>query len=265
MNYRLQFGEILGLRARTDLCGGRLETAVPTAIKCFGSVVNISGGTVQSGLQAHSGSVVNISGEASVTAFRFDALAGSVVNISGGNVAGGGFDAFSGSVVNISGGSVGSNFEAQNGSEVNISGGTVDLDGFIGGVGSSVNFQGREFSINGTLLSDLQLDQPFTITDREVTFSGVLADGEPFSFFLDTFAYPNFGSFSANATLTVTLVEPVVLLGDANQDREVNFLDISPFISVLSSGEFQAEADCNEDGEVDFLDIAPFIVILAGS
>ena len=230
----------------------------------LGSVVNISGGRVQSGLQAHSGSVVNISGEASVTAFRFDALAGSVVNISGGNVAGSGFDAFSGSVVNISGGSVGSNFEAQNGSEVNISGGTVDLDDFIGGVGSSVNFQGREFSINGTLLSNLQLDQPSTITDREVTFSGVLADGEPFSFFLDTFAYPNFGSFSANATLTVTLVEPVVLLGDANQDREVNFLDISPFISVLSSGEFQAEADCNEDGEVSFLDIAPFIVILAG-
>ena len=53
--------------------------------------------------------------------------------------------------------------------------------------------------------------------------------------------------------------------GDVDQDGEVDFLDISPFITVLSSGEFQAEADCNEDGEVDFLDIAPFIVILAGS
>ena len=55
-----------------------------------------------------------------------------------------------------------------------------------------------------------------------------------------------------------------VLLGDVNLDETVNFLDISPFISVLSSGGNQAEADCNEDGGVNFLDIAPFITILSG-
>jgi hypothetical protein len=44
----------------------------------------------------------------------------------------------------------------------------------------------------------------------------------------------------------------------------VNFLDIAPFIEVLSTGGFQAEADCNQDGIVDFLDIAAFIAIVNG-
>ena len=54
------------------------------------------------------------------------------------------------------------------------------------------------------------------------------------------------------------------MLGDVNEDETVDFLDISPFISVLSGGTFQAEADCDENGVVDFLDISPFITILAG-
>ena len=45
----------------------------------------------------------------------------------------------------------------------------------------------------------------------------------------------------------------------------VNFLDVSPFIGLLSSGAFQCEADCNSSGTVDFLDISPFIGILSGA
>ena len=57
-----------------------------------------------------------------------------------------------------------------------------------------------------------------------------------------------------------------VLLGDVNRDGLVNFLDISPFIGVLSAQGDQAEADLNEDGSVSFLDISPFIMALtAGS
>jgi hypothetical protein len=55
------------------------------------------------------------------------------------------------------------------------------------------------------------------------------------------------------------------LLGDVNLDETVDFLDITPFIGVLSNSGDQAEADCNEDGSVDFLDITPFIAILSGS
>jgi hypothetical protein len=56
-----------------------------------------------------------------------------------------------------------------------------------------------------------------------------------------------------------------VILGDVNQDTEVNFLDITPFINLLSSGSFLQEADCNEDGAVDFLDITPFLALVSGS
>ena len=54
------------------------------------------------------------------------------------------------------------------------------------------------------------------------------------------------------------------LLGDVNRDGVVDFLDISPFITVLASASFQTEADINMDLEVDFLDISPFILILSG-
>ena len=53
-------------------------------------------------------------------------------------------------------------------------------------------------------------------------------------------------------------------MGDVNGDGFVDFLDISPFISALSTGEFQSEADINEDDQVNFLDISPFIGLLIG-
>ena len=53
------------------------------------------------------------------------------------------------------------------------------------------------------------------------------------------------------------------LLGDCNLDGVVNFQDIQPFIDVLSSQSFLAQADCNQDGMVNFLDIQPFIDILS--
>ena len=64
-------------------------------------------------------------------------------------------------------------------------------------------------------------------------------------------------------TLVPVGLEPI--LGDANRDGEVTFLDIAPFISILSNASFLEEADCNRDGVVNFLDIAPFIGILAGN
>ena len=53
------------------------------------------------------------------------------------------------------------------------------------------------------------------------------------------------------------------LLGDINLDGIIGFLDINPFIALLSAGTFQAEADCNQDGVVNFLDINPWIDILS--
>jgi len=56
--------------------------------------------------------------------------------------------------------------------------------------------------------------------------------------------------------------EFVFNLGDLNGDGSVNFLDISPLISLLTTGGFQEEADINDDGLVNFLDISPFISLL---
>jgi hypothetical protein len=55
-----------------------------------------------------------------------------------------------------------------------------------------------------------------------------------------------------------------VLLGDVNLDGNVNALDISGFISRLTSGIYQAEADINEDAAVNALDISGFVSCLTG-
>ena len=55
-----------------------------------------------------------------------------------------------------------------------------------------------------------------------------------------------------------------VLHGDANEDGVVNFLDIVPFVAVVTGGGFQAEVDCNGDGVINFLDIPLFITVLTG-
>ena len=56
-----------------------------------------------------------------------------------------------------------------------------------------------------------------------------------------------------------------VLLGDCDLDGAVSFLDIAPFIAVLTSDGYLSQADCDLNCVVDFLDIAPFIAILSGS
>lgn len=54
-------------------------------------------------------------------------------------------------------------------------------------------------------------------------------------------------------------VTPPFILGDINGDGLVNFLDINPFLSLLSNGEFSPAADFDMNGSVGFTDIAGFI------
>ena len=54
-----------------------------------------------------------------------------------------------------------------------------------------------------------------------------------------------------------------VLLGDVNLDGEVNLLDVTPFVELLSGGGYSPEADANEDGALDLLDVGPFIALLS--
>lgn len=70
---------------------------------------------------------------------------------------------------------------------------------------------------------------------------------------------------SANTHVFTSTSSSSVLLGDVDLSGDVAFLDINPFIMILSSNGFQAEADINGDGMVTFLDINPFIGILSGN
>lgn len=54
-----------------------------------------------------------------------------------------------------------------------------------------------------------------------------------------------------------------ISFGDVNLDGNINFLDIGPFVNLLSNGTYQCEADIDENGVVDFLDINPFVDLLS--
>jgi len=79
----------------------------------------------------------------------------------------------------------------------------------------------------------------------------------------------SFGEDNDGDLLVVSLdgnvfrLDSVTTLGDVNRDGVVDFLDISPFVTVLSTGGSQAEADIDGDGDVSFFDISPFIDILS--
>ena len=185
-----------------------------------------------------------------------------LVDISGGTIGNSFFVRASG-IVSISGGTIGNNFGVGSSSVLNISGGTIG-HGFAARSGSEVNISGSEFSVDGVVLDTLQFGQAVTITDRDVTLSGVLDDGEPFSFDLNSVSsFPN-DFFEPGATLTVTLTAPF-MLGDCDQNGVVDFADIPSFIGILQSGSFLGQADCNQDTVVDFDDIETFIAILTGS
>ena len=149
--------------------------------------MNISGGTVGNGSNVSS----------------------SEANISGGTV-GNAFQALFGSEVSINGGTVGDNFNVGFNSVLNISGGTVG-DGIFVDPNSEVNIFGSEFQLDSLELDTLLPGEAFTINDRDVTLSGLLADGEQFSYELNSvnqfFNGEDF--FSPGATLTVTLTDPV--------------------------------------------------------
>ena len=273
----------LGLRPGQTLTvedGGQLGddfTALDTTF-------NVRGGQVSQTTEIYR-STVNVSGGqfGAITSF-IDSLSevpilvrdNSTLNVLAGEV--GVVEIDSGSIANVTGGSTG-RFVIGSGGEVNIEGGRTGtiqlfddtvLNIFGGSFGqlflssaddSSVNFTGTEFFLDGDLIDDLEVGET-RLLDASLTLftlSGVLSDGSEFS-------SPINRRFADNLQISITRVDSIsepVLLGDVDLNGSVNFSDISPFILVLVSGAFQAEADCDENGVVNFLDISPFIAILS--
>ena len=202
----------------------------------FGSTVKVTGGEVGDNFEA-AGATVYI--EDGSVGLAMDALPGSNVFISGGSVgdglhiyagskvtiAGGSIgiatQVFDGATVVISGGSVGGGFNAEPGSHISISGGAIGEE-FSAEEGSIVRLAGTQFVLDGVDISgSLAVNVPLTITQRDVTLAGVLADGSPFSFDLDSVQEGFLGFFDPHAVLSITRVIP----GDFNADANVDAAD----------------------------------------
>ena len=122
------------------------------------------------------------------------------------------------------------------------------------------NFQGSARVLSGV---DGQVLYNFTGNNGEYFGTSVSSAGDVNGDGFDDFIIGAPGRRGGYAQVFVSQIsQPELLLGDCNQDGVVNFLDIAPFIAILSAGEFLEQADTNEDGVVDFLDIAPFIALL---
>ena len=112
----------------------------------------------------------------------------------------------------------------------------------------------------GTVLNDT-----LELNDEYYTEDVTIAAGDNLFVIIDP-TNSDFGGLAGlQLVLDPNLDPPDVLLGDVDLNETVDFLDINPFIQVLATGEFQAEADCDESGFVDFLDIQAFINILSGA
>ena len=82
-------------------------------------------------------------------------------------------------------------------------------------------------------------------------------------FWIQARAIDSTGTAGNTSNLVMLEFEVEFLLGDVNRDGAVNLLDVQPFVDLLSSSDFQAEADTNGDGAVNLLDVASFIDLLS--
>jgi len=92
-----------------------------------------------------------------------------------------------------------------------------------------------------------------------------VVDGVPNGFIVEVSFQSPFGSGNAvdfSLQRISVFTDSPVIRGDVDMNGSVNFQDIPPFINILISGDFKAEADVNESGMVNFQDIPPFIAIL---
>ena len=73
---------------------------------------------------------------------------------------------------------------------------------------------------------------------------------------------PDLGLGPMTGPILLSVSTPV-LAGDVNRDGAVDFFDIDPFIDVLTTQNYQDEADLDQNGIVNFFDIDPFVTVLS--
>ena len=168
--------------------------------------------------------------------------------------------------------------------------GLIGTGDFMGQIGSTTFIGLPELQSQTTESNAVQLDLsvfngPVTIPANPVGVnvppnlelaagSPAIDRGDTLAGFNDGFvgAAPDLGAYERGRAVPVYGVGgnigtpgPTILLGDCNLDGVVNFLDIAPFISILSAGDYLEQADVDQNGTVDFLDISPFINLLSSN
>ena len=148
-----------------------------------------------------------------------------------------------------------------------INGDGIDDVTISGGVDEDYVVFGSNSGFSSSLdLSTLDGTNGFVISGTfpsSVSGAGdINADGIDDLIIGESGADPNGNSRAGVSYVVFGRAASPVLKGDVDMDGDIDFSDIPPFISVLISGVFQAEADCDCSAVVDFFDIAPFIVLL---
>ena len=136
--------------------------------------------------------------------------------------------------------------------------GISDTAEFLGHLTFSQSTESVSLDITDYLNANVDTDLRLLIA-REVRFDGEAADRSDGAVRFDSID----DAAGQGPRLVLELNDAPFLLGDVNRDGTVDFLDIGPFIALLSSGTFQLEADIDGSGVVDFLDIGPFISLLS--
>jgi hypothetical protein len=207
-----------GSASKVNISGGSIDADM---IAVAGSSVTFTGGSIGDRLRVTGGSITmsggSIGANAQVTSLS--STARGRFKITGGSV-GDGFrvqgyfsqptptatPVVGPATVDILGGTFGDRFTAGVAGIVNISGGLFG-ESFVAEKGATINLFGRSFAIDGMPMTGLIRDVPFTVSMRDVTLSGVLADGSPFSFVLASSAAA-VERFDPQATLTLTSTVP---------------------------------------------------------
>ena len=136
----------------------------------------------------------------------------------------------------------------------------------VGGLNDSLSNSSGRVSLQQPDTPDLLGEIPHVVVD-ELVYDDLSpwADADGNGLVLER------DDLSANAALSTSWVaaapmpgafENDFLIADVNLDGIVNFLDIAPFIAILTNNTYQIEADVNQDGVVSFLDISFFITEL---
>ena len=122
----------------------------------------------------------------------------------------------------------------------------------------------REF-LSTEYVTHTYLDGGTWTKDRIASWDDSSSGPEAISAILDGNRFHVLYSTGNQNIFYATLAVQGPLLGDVDLNGVVDFLDIGPFITVLTNLTFQAEADCDENGVVEFLDIIHFIGILSSN